>query len=238
MQYLEKIQKIDLEILAVEEEKKRCQAEIQSLSAQIESGKEDVAAVSAEIEGLRAQIREINERIEQSKSKVEKDEKRLNDIKNSKELNALTKEIAGAHKVKKQCEQETEAFNAQIDEKTKVLNEKQEAVDVKSAELERLTKELEDKTPAWQKAIEDSLASRETIKAWIRPDILKKYEMIRAKKNGQGIALVKDETCQGCFIHLPPQVSIILRRGTDELLSCPHCHRILYIQTADPAEAV
>ena len=238
IQVLEKIQKIDLEILAVEEEKKRYAAGIEGLKAEIESGKEAIGTVAAELEGLKARIREIDEKIAQSNAKVEKDEKRLNDIKNTKELNALTKEISGANKAKKQCEQDKAALSEKVDEKTRALNEKEEAFRGKNSELERIVKEAEEKTPDWQLAIEKSTSARDEIKAGIRPDILRRYEMIRAKKGGQGIALIKNETCQGCFIHLPPQVSIILRRGTDELQFCPHCHRILYVETADPAEAV
>ncbi len=238
IQVLEKIQKIDLEILAVEEEEKRYAAGIEGLKSEIESGKGEIETAAAEIEALRARIREIDDKIAQSNAKVEKDEKRLNDIKNTKEMNALTKEISGANKAKRQCEQDKAALNEKVDEKTKALNEKEEAFGAKTSELERLVKEAEERGPGWQQAIEKGTEARDAIKAGIRPDVLRRYEMIRAKKGGQGIALIKNETCQGCFIHLPPQVSIILKRGTDELQFCPHCHRILYIETTDPAEAV
>ena len=69
----------------------------------------------------------------------------------------------------------------------------------------------------------------------MRPDIFKKYETIRAKRGGIGLAKVQDETCQGCYIHIPPQVFIILKRGVEELLTCPHCHRILYVDTQGQA---
>lgn len=238
IQVLQKIQKIDLEILAVEEERKRYAAEIEAITAGIESGRQAIEEASAEIEGLRAQIREADDRIAQSNAKVEKDEKRLNDIKNSKEMNALTKEISGANKAKRQCEQDKAALNAKVDEKTLVLKEKEEAFRAKNSELERLAKEAEVNGSVWQEAIDKNTVARDAIKAGIRPEILRKYEMIRAKRGGQGIALIKNETCQGCFIHLPPQVYIILKRGSDELLFCPHCHRILYVENADPAEAV
>lgn len=238
IRFLEKIQKIDLEILAVEEEKKRYAACIEGVKAEIGKSKEAIEAATAEIEGIRAQAREADERIAQSNAKIEKDEKRLNEIKNAKEMNALTKEISGANKAKKQYEQDKAALVAKADEKAAALKETEEALRGKNSELERLVKEVEERTPDWQQAVEKNTESRDAIKAGIRPDILRKYEMIRAKKGGQGIALIKDETCQGCFIHLPPQVSIILRRGTDELQFCPHCHRILYIETSGPAEAV
>lgn len=235
---LEKIQKIDLEILAVEEERKRYATWIEGVTAEIEKSKEAIEAATAEVEGLRAQVREADDKVAQSNAKIEKDEKRLNEIKNAKEMNALTKEISGANKAKKQYEQDKAALNAKVDEKAAALNGTQEALRAKNSELERLVKEMEEKTPGWRQSVEKNTEARDAIKAGIRPDILRKYEMIRSKKGGQGIALIKDETCQGCFIHLPPQVSIILRRGAEELQFCPHCHRILYIETSDPAEAV
>ncbi|MBI5588409.1 MAG: hypothetical protein HY889_08610 [Deltaproteobacteria bacterium] len=238
IQVLEKIQKIDLEIIAVEEEKKRYASEIKGMTEELAVARQALDSMAAEVEGIRSQVRAVDDRIGQNSAKVEKDEKRLNDIKNTKELNALTKEISGANKSRKLGEQEKASLNARVDEKAGVLNGKEEAFKAKSSELERLTRAVEEKTPEWQEAVEKNTRLRDEIKAGIRPEILKKYETIRAKRGGQGIALVKNETCQGCYIHIPPQVYIILKRGADELMFCPHCHRILYVETPGPVEAV
>lgn len=235
---LEQIQKIDLEIRAVEEEEKRYLRLIAELGAGLKTAEDGMAQLDSEVNGLKTQLQEIDERIRESTEKVSKDEKRLNSIKNDKEFNALTKEMNGANRTKKQGEQEKTNLSSRITEKEAALNEKKAAAEKQQQEIEGLRKELEEKKIGWKEGLEERMQTRDSVKAGLRSDILRKYEMIRSKRGGLGLVLVKDEICQGCFTHIPPQVYIILKRGTEELLSCPHCHRLLYVESQGQLEAV
>lgn len=228
---LEQIQKIDLEIIAAEEEERQFNREIERIAGELKKEEEAKAMIAGEVEELNKSIREVETRLSESGEKISKDEKRLNSIKNEKELNAITKEISGANKTKKQSEQEKENLSVKLKDKNAVLEARENALREKGALLEALLKEKEEKQPGWKSVIAGKLQQRDSIKSSIRPDILKKYEAIKAKRSGIGLALVKNETCQGCYIHIPPQVYIQLRRGTEELMFCPHCYRILYAET-------
>lgn len=235
---LEQIQKIDLETRAVEEEEKRYLSHIAELGAGLKTAEDGMAQLDSEVNGLKAQLQEIDDRIRESTEKVSKDEKRLNSIKNDKEFNALTKEMNGANRTKKQGEQEKTNLSSKITEKEAAFNEKKAAAEKQQQEIEGLRKELEEKKSVWKEALDERIRTRDSVKAGLRPDILRKYEMIRSKRGGLGLVLVKDEICQGCFTHIPPQVYIILKRGTEELMSCPHCHRLLYVESQGHLEAV
>ena len=229
---LERIQRIDLEVKAIEDEEKRLVNNIQELSLEIK-------AVEAEADAVKSQIRELNEKITESTERASKDEKRLNSVKNDRELNALTKEINGANKSKKQGEQDKNALQAKCDEKQALISTRLEALKSREEELKRLSGELEANRGGWKESIEAKLRSKDEIKSAVAPEILRKYELIRSKRSGVGLALVKDEICQGCFTHIPPQVYIMLKRGTDEeLQSCPHCHRLLHVEDNGQLEAV
>ena len=236
---LERIQRIDLEVKAIEDEEKRLVKTIQDLNSEIKVFAASIAAVEAEADALKSQIRELTEKITDSTERVSKDEKRLNSVKNDRELNALTKEISGANKSKKQGEQEKNALQAKCDEKQTLVSTRLEALKSREEELKRLSGELEASRGGWKESIEAKLRSKDEIKSAVAPEILRKYELIRSKRSGVGLALVKDEICQGCFTHIPPQVYIMLKRGTDEeLQSCPHCHRLLHVEDNGQLEAV
>ncbi|MBI5644407.1 MAG: hypothetical protein HY954_13155 [Deltaproteobacteria bacterium] len=235
---LEQIQKIDLEVKAIEEEEKVYLNKISEISLEIEAEKKIIDVLKLEAEDLKNLMKGSDEKIRESSERAGKDEKRLNDIKNDKELNALTKEINAANKVKKQNEQEKAVFNTKFEEKDSFLKAKEAAVNGKASELDGLNGELEAKRAGWKEEIDKRHKGRDLIKGELSPSILKKYEMIRSKRGGLGLAQVKNETCQGCYIHIPPQVYIQLKRGTDELMTCPHCHRILYVETQGQLEAV
>lgn len=235
---LERIQRIDLEVRAVEDEEKRLRKTIEDLEAEIKGSMAAVAAIETETGALKAQIREIDEKIRESLERASKDEKRLNSVKNDRELTALTKEINGANKSKKQGEQEKTSLSAKLEEKEALFNARQEQLSGKEEELKRLLGELEANRSGWKEAIDAKLKSKDELKSGVAPDILRKYELIRSKRSGVGLAYVKDEICQGCFTHIPPQVYIMLKRGTEELQSCPHCHRLLHVEEQGQLEAV
>ena len=60
----------------------------------------------------------------------------------------------------------------------------------------------------------------------IRPDVLKRYGAIRMRR-GLAVTTVRNGTCQGCNMNVPPQLYNTLQRG-NTLETCPYCHRIVY----------
>ena len=232
---LEQIQRLDLEIGLTEEEEKRCLRDIEGIEAELKKAQEEIEKLKPETEALKVQMSSVDEKIRISVEKLARDEKRLNEIKNAKELGALNKEISAANKSKKAGEEEKARLAGAIDEKNDLAGSRLSFVAAKNDELNRLNHELAAKKETWASAISNILERKESFKAGLRPDIFKKYETIRAKRGGIGLAKVQDETCQGCYIHIPPQVYIILKRGVEELLTCPHCHRILYVDTQGQA---
>ncbi|MBI5826296.1 MAG: hypothetical protein HZB22_00980 [Deltaproteobacteria bacterium] len=169
---------------------------------------------------------------------IGKDEKRITSIKNTKELNAVTKEMNAANKSKRQNEQEKANYASKLEEKRSALGALEDAIKARRARLEELAAELESRRPVWKQSVDEKARLRDSIKAGLRPDVFRKYENIRAKRGGVGLALIKDETCQGCHINIPPQVYIELRKGSEEIYTCPHCHRILYVENQDQPETV
>jgi len=235
---LEKIQKIDLEILAIEAEERGRKQEIDRTSVEIAAHEDGARKLMVEVEELSSFLKNVEDKIRQNLEQIDKDEKRITSIKNTKELNAVTKEINAANKSKRQNEQEKANYTARSEEKRSALGSLEAAIEGKRAYFEELVAELESRRPVWKQAVDEKTRLRENIKAGLRPDIFKRYENIRAKRAGVGLALIKNETCQGCYINIPPQVYIELRKGTEEIYSCPHCHRILYVESQDQPETV
>lgn len=235
---LEEIQKIDLEVLAIEAEERGLKEEIDRVSAEAAAHEEGARKLGAEIEELDVFLKNVDERIRQNLEQISKDEKRVASIKNTKELNAVTKEINAANKSKRQNEQEKANYAAKLEEKRSALGALEDALKARRARLEELAAELESRRPVWKQAADEKTRLRDGIKAGLRPDVFRKYENIRAKKGGIGLALIKDETCQGCHINIPPQVYIELRKGSEEIYTCPHCHRILYVENQNQPETV
>lgn len=235
---LEEIQKIDLEVLAIEAGERGLKEEMERVSAEAAAHEDGVRRLGAEVEELNVFLKNVDERIRQNLEQIGKDEKRVASIKNTRELNAVTKEISAANKSKRQNEQEKANYAAKLEEKRIALGSLEDALKARRARLEELAAELESKMPVWKQAADEKIRLRDNVKAGLRPDVFKRYENIRAKRGGVGLALIKNETCQGCHINIPPQVYIELRKGAEEIYTCPHCHRILYVENQDQPETV
>ena len=67
---------------------------------------------------------------------------------------------------------------------------------------------------------------RDKIATGIRPEVLKRYGAIRMRR-GLAVTTVRNGTCQGCNMNVPPQLFNVLQRG-NSIETCPYCHRIVY----------
>ncbi len=224
------IQKLDLEINAIEAEEKGLRSAAAALGAELKKLEDETAALSDEAERLNAAIREAEEKVRQSAEKAQKDEKRLGEVKNERELGAITKQIAETNKLKKQGEQEVVNLNAKLVEKKGLLDSRQAAKKEKEEGIKNAEATLDARQKEWEEGIALRKSRKDGLRAAIGPDILRRYEAIREKRGGRAIVSVKDEACQGCFIHMPPQVYIQLKKGTEDIISCQHCHRMLFVE--------
>ena len=63
--------------------------------------------------------------------------------------------------------------------------------------------------------------------AGLEAPYLKRYTMLLNKRDGVAVVAINDNVCQGCYMALPPQQVIEVRKA-DKLNLCPTCQRILY----------
>ncbi|HLC17685.1 MAG TPA: C4-type zinc ribbon domain-containing protein [Thermodesulfobacteriota bacterium] len=235
---LEQVQRIDLEISSMEEEEKGYQARIEALGSELGEVTEEIGRFDAEVEELRGLVRGVEERVRESTEKVKKDEVRLGAIKNDREMKALSKGINTTNKAKRQAERELEELNSKLTDKKVTREARLLDADKKRSEMETLTGELKAKRASWQDDVRERAKERDELKASLSPEVVSRYETIKGKRGGRAVVLVRDEACQGCYMKIPPQVYIQLKRGESGLMSCPHCHRILYVEEQVQPEAI
>jgi len=226
--FLRDIQRIDSEIDAVNGERQRYRDDIKAVEDHIERLKEEAGAVEAELASLAEEKKDRDEKIRQCREKIEKDRTRLSDIKNDKQYKALNKGISGNEKAMKLLEFELSALDEKLNARSADAAAKAGELGEKTERLASLVEGLERKNSEWEAEIRTREAERSSVASNLKPAQLKRYETIKAKRGGIGIINVVRETCQGCYIQIPPQVFNQLMKGTEEIMTCPHCHRMLY----------
>lgn len=224
---LAKIADIDAEALRADTELREIPQRMGSLQSDVKKLGELLAAEKQELLDADKLLQAQEEEINNSSQALAKSKAKGARIRNTREADAVERELETIRRVMKDREAERDNLREAIGKRRGSV-EKHER---EFAELEKFAAEEQAKADArlaeLTQAREKVLAGRSELAAKVPADVLRRYEMIRSKRQGIGVAAVKEGTCSGCFVVLAPQQVIGIQRG-DEFAQCPRCQRILY----------
>ena len=233
---LYEIQQIDSEITELESQKEALLESLQGLEAKTEELTDQINSISIDVERATRDARDLEATVEADKMKIKKWENRLNDIRNQREYQALSRETENARRLTKDNE-------AKILEHWEQREKHQSDLENAKAELESVrSKVTEEKTGSDSSSsdLEGKLASLQGSRSELSPDVnaslLKRYDQVRLKRRGRGLSVVSKGTCQSCFMMLPPQLYNTILRG-DSIQTCPSCLSFLIAEDHLPEQA-
>ncbi|MDX1685515.1 MAG: C4-type zinc ribbon domain-containing protein [Saprospiraceae bacterium] len=165
--------------------------------------------------------------IKEAETLILKYEEQLDNVKNNREYDALTKEI-DLQKLEIQLSQKKMAeANQTIETKKETLANVQEKIETKNKDLKRKQEELEKiitKTDKEEKKLQKEIDKQ---RKKIDDRLLKAYDKIRTTyRNGLAVVPVERDACGGCFNKIPPQVQLEIGMHK-KVLACEHCGRVL-----------
>jgi uncharacterized protein len=194
---------------------------LKTFEAAIEAQKERLAELKKVYRSFDADIRTNHERIK-------KREEQLRSCTTNKEYQAILKEIEEIKKASSRIEDDTIACLDTIDTVEKAVKEKEQEYVSEAEDVARQTAELEAESDVQRQSLDEILSVRVSLTEKILPALIKDYEFTKSQARGIAIVEVKECICSGCHMNIPPQMYNELHRG-DELRTCPHCHRMLYV---------
>jgi len=214
------IDRIDAAITTGDEELQEQRATIDKLQGAITEYREKLALSAERRQLLESESQEAQTLIKDRQNKMMK-------VQTNREYQSLLKEIEDAKNANRQREEELVRLLEQDEYLQKKDEEQSALLVVEESGLAEQTASRESETVKLaarrQKMTKDRDAKAKKIKA----DLLKKYEMIRAKRDGLAMAGVNKGVCYGCYMNVPPQLYNELLRE-DKMHICPTCNRLLY----------
>lgn len=228
IQTLIKIQKLDLEMDELKKRARAIPAESAALDAELEEARTTLQAAQAKLKELEKRQRHEELLLEEKITLLKKYDQQLFSVKTNKEYKAILSEMDVVKAEISSIEDTILEVLTDIDYVKTEMAAADEALRAEETKVQeakrRLDKELED--------VHQQLADREQQKQALVPDVdedlYQLYERIRkAKKDGPGAVPVKNDSCTGCFMQIPPQVVNELI-ASDRLITCQSCSRILY----------
>lgn len=225
---LVQLQQIDTQIYALRNEKEAKPKEVQALEVAFEEKKQHLQEFEKKSLDLQKEKKEQEIELASKEEGIKKLQTQLYQLKTNKEYQAMLKQIddtkADISVVEDKILQLLDTMDkikSDIDkEKKKLLEEEDELNEQRKIVQDRI-EEIDDKLAQLE-------AKRKQITPAVDHKILLQYEKILSSRDSLAIVSVKNNSCQGCNMQVPPQV-INLIKMYERLITCEICNRILYI---------
>lgn len=223
---LEELQRHDAKIQELENA-------LKAVPAKLAATQTDLARVEALLASERAQLAETERYYGEQKGQLEQDEEnvtgakhKLAQAKNSKEYMAAQRETESRRDGVASREAEITKLVEAIEAKKKVLSERAQSVEEVRAAVEKDGDLARERIAEIEAKIAEIRVERDVLARDVRPEVLKRYSGIRIRR-GLAVVGVRNGTCRGCNMNIPPQLYNVLQRGSS-IETCPSCHRIIY----------
>ena len=201
--------------------------EVQDLEDEIEGLHTRNSKLQDEIEACRQNAADNRGKIEKSQTLITKYQEQLDNVRNNREYDTLSKEVEYQTLEVQLAEKRINEANEKIAELQKDEEENNAKIGDLSQTLSQKKSEL-DGIIAETKAQEEELRSQALdLEETIEPRLLNAFKRIRKNsRNGLGIVYVQRDSCGGCFNKIPPQRQIDIRM-LKKIIVCEYCGRIL-----------
>lgn len=201
----------------------------------------EVKDLEDNIEGLRTRIDNFNHEIQEYKKKTVLEKEKINDsqakiarykeqldnVRNNREFDLLTKEIEFQTLEIELCEKHLNEYARALDKKVadiamteEKLHDNEHVLSEKKSELNEIvseTRQDEERLRVQAKDIEQRIDER----------TLKAFKRIRENaRNGLGIVYIQRNACGGCFNRIPPQKQMEIKMHK-KVIVCEYCGRIM-----------
>lgn len=223
---LKSLQDTDVSMLQLERELREIPTKIEEAMVEYNAAKAQIDKKTVDKANLEKQRRNGESELEAESARLKEREAKLYAIKTNKEYQAAIKEIADAKQSNKDKEdailrlmEKIDALTKEITQLSGTLADKERVFKERESELKKREGELK---AEWERL---SAKSKEG-ESGVDKTVLKQYRYIQGRYN-DALAMVSNGICEGCYKRIPPQVFIELQKW-NEIISCPHCHRLLF----------
>ena len=216
--------------------------EVQDLEDEIAGLNTRREKIEDKINDFQSAVAQKRNEIEVAQQSVERYKGQLEEVRNNREYDTLTKEIEFQTLEIELCTKKIKEATARIAERQEDLQKTCETIDERQKDLTQKRNELQEIMQETREE-EDRLKEKaRDLETKIEPRLLTSFKRIRkGARNGLGIVYVQRDACGGCFNKIPPQRQLDIKIHK-KIIVCEYCGRILIdpelagVQTVAAAE--
>ncbi len=227
LQALYDLQTIHTQIDKLRQTRGELPMEVADLEDEVAGLETRIQKIKSELDDLEDSIVTRKNLIKEAQAAIKKYETQLNEVKNNREYDAISKEIEIQGLDIQVSEKKIKEHGFEITSKTEVyekaladLEGRKKDLDAKKAELDTIIAETEKEEKELQ-------VGAEKAEEKIEERLLIAYSRLRENaKNGLAVVSIQRDSCSGCFNQIPPQRQLDIRQRK-KIIVCEHCGRIL-----------
>lgn len=221
------LQTIHTEIDRIRQVRGELPMEVSDLEDEISGLETRMQKVRNELDELEDSIVMRRNLIKQAQAAIKKYEGQLNEVKNNREYDAITKEIEIQGLDIQVSEKKIREFEFEIRNKTEVYENTEKTMNEAKAELEIKKSELDTIISETKKEEEVLVSKIEKAQENVEERLLNVYGRLRKSfKNGLAVVSIDRDSCSGCYNKIPPQLQSEIRQRK-KIVVCEHCGRIV-----------
>lgn len=224
---LVRLQKIDSKLDEFATLKGELPMEVNDLEDEIQGLHSRKTRIEEEINGINEYIETRKEAIREAEELAKKYEKQSSNVKNSREFDAINKEIEMQQLEVKLAEKHIKDANEEMGEKVRSLDAAKKQIATKEGVLNHKKSELEKIIVDTEKEEKQYRKLSDNARGEVDERLLYSYDRIRSSyRNGLAVVPVERDACGGCFNSIPPQRQSEIRLHK-KIIVCENCGRIL-----------
>ena len=204
------------------------------LPLEVQDLEDEIVGLNTRMEKIENEISEFQQAVSQKRgdiltaeASVNRYQAQLDEVKNNREYDTLTKEIEFQSLEIELCKKKIKDALIKIEERNADLKQAQELVADRKVALQQKKGELDEIMQETREEEEKLKEKAKEYEAKIEPRLLSSFKRIRKSvRNGLGIVYVQRDACGGCFNKIPPQRQLDIKMHK-KIIVCEYCGRIL-----------
>lgn len=224
---LVRLQKIDSKLDEIKILKGELPMEVSDLEDELQGLNSRRTRIEEEINGISDFIEQKKNAIKDAEALVKKYEKQSEAVKNSREFEAINKEIEMQTLEGKLADKHIRDANEELAEKARALDVVKKQIATRETTLAHKKGELDKIIAETEKEEKHFLDIADDARKDTDERLLYSYDRIRKSyRNGLAVVPVVRDACGGCFNAIPPQRQSEIRQRK-KVMICENCGRIL-----------
>lgn len=204
------------------------------LPLEVQDLEDDIAGLTTRIDKIKAEIDEFQNAVVVKKGEIQKAQisldrykEQLNDVKNNREYDMLSKEIEFQTLEIELCNKKIREASVKVEDRTRDLEQNEQLIEERRKDLAEKKSELNEIMQETREEEERLKEKASELEAKIEPRLLTSFKRIRKNaRNGLGIVYVQRDACGGCFNKIPPQRQLDIKMHK-KIIVCEYCGRIM-----------